>query len=91
LFFFRLGPTAEEIEAAQKRVEAEIRAAEIAEKLRKEREILECKRQREEKMLEWVCNFFQYLKVRLMSMQLNVNYYVNLFCINIYIGKKIFN
>lgn len=60
MFFFLSGPTAEEIEAARKRVEVEKHAAEIAEKLRKEREILECKRQREEKMLEWVCNFYQY-------------------------------
>lgn len=34
----------------------------MAEKLRKEREILECKRQREEKMMEWVCKFFRYLE-----------------------------
>ncbi|XP_039315610.1 adenylate kinase 7 [Solenopsis invicta] len=47
------GPTAEEMEVARKRAEAETRAAEVAEKLRKEREILELKRQREEKMMEW--------------------------------------
>jgi len=45
------------MEAARKRAEAETRAAEAAEKLRKEREILECKRQRKEKMKEWVRKF----------------------------------
>lgn len=46
------------MEVARKRAEAETRAVEIAEKLRKEREILECKRQQEEKMMNWVCKFF---------------------------------
>ncbi|XP_071559249.1 adenylate kinase 7 [Temnothorax nylanderi] len=55
------GPTAEEMEIARKRTEAGARAAEIAEKLRKEREILECKRQREEKMTEWM-NLMEKLK-----------------------------
>lgn len=48
------------MEIARKRAEAETRAAKVAEELRKEREILECRRQREEKMMEWVCKFFQY-------------------------------
>ncbi|XP_077272220.1 adenylate kinase 7 isoform X2 [Temnothorax americanus] len=55
------GPTAEEMEIARKRIEAEARAAEIAEKLRKEREILKCKRQREEKLTEWM-NLMEKLK-----------------------------
>lgn len=46
------------MEATRKRVEAETRATEAAEKLRKEQEILERKRQREEKMKEWVREFF---------------------------------
>ncbi|XP_011694075.1 PREDICTED: adenylate kinase 7-like [Wasmannia auropunctata] len=55
------GPTAEEMEVARKRAEAEKRAAEVAEELRKEREILECKRRREEKMMEWT-NLMEKLK-----------------------------
>ncbi|KYM99929.1 Putative adenylate kinase 7, partial [Cyphomyrmex costatus] len=47
------GPTTEEMEVARKRVETETQAAEVVEKLRKEQEILECKRQREKKMMEW--------------------------------------
>ncbi|XP_020284340.1 adenylate kinase 7-like isoform X2 [Pseudomyrmex gracilis] len=47
------GPTAEEMEAARKRAEAKSRAAEAAEKLQREREISECKRLREQKMIEW--------------------------------------
>lgn len=43
------------MEAARKHAEAEIRAAEAVEKIRKEREISERRRQREEKMMEWVC------------------------------------
>lgn len=50
-----LGPTAEEISAARKRAEAERLAAEEAEKLRREQEIFERRKQREEKMMEWVC------------------------------------
>ncbi|EFN64840.1 Putative adenylate kinase 7 [Camponotus floridanus] len=49
------------MEAARKRAEAETRAAEAAEKLQKEREILECKRQRKEKMKEWT-NLLEKLK-----------------------------
>ncbi|EGI65491.1 Putative adenylate kinase 7 [Acromyrmex echinatior] len=55
------GPTAEEMEVARKRVEAETQAAEEAEKLRKEQEILEYKRQREKKM-EWT-NLMEKLKL----------------------------
>ncbi|KYN20601.1 Putative adenylate kinase 7, partial [Trachymyrmex cornetzi] len=55
------GPTAEEMEVARKRSEAETQAAEVAEKLRKEREILEHKRQREKKM-EWT-NLMEKLKL----------------------------
>lgn len=51
------GPTADEIKARQKLIEAEARAAEAAEKLRQEREMLERERQREEKIMEWVCRF----------------------------------
>ncbi|EFN87130.1 Putative adenylate kinase 7 [Harpegnathos saltator] len=46
-------PTAEEMETRRKRIEAEAQAAEAAEKLRREREMLERERQREEKMMEW--------------------------------------
>lgn len=46
------------MEAARKHAEAEKRAAESAEKIRKEREILERKKQREKKMMEWVCRYF---------------------------------
>lgn len=45
------------METRRKRIEAEAWAAEAAEKLRQEREMLERKRQREEKMMEWVCSF----------------------------------
>lgn len=45
------------MEIILKRAEAEAWAAEAAEKLRKEREMLERKRQREEKMMEWVYRF----------------------------------
>lgn len=62
-YFFRPGLTAEEMEAAQKRAEAETRAAEAAEKLLKEREILERKRQREEKMKEWVRKFLFFFNI----------------------------
>ncbi|XP_018338500.1 PREDICTED: adenylate kinase 7-like [Trachymyrmex septentrionalis] len=55
------GPTAEEMEVARKRVEAETQAAEMAEKLRKEQEILEYKRQREKKM-DWT-NLMEKLKL----------------------------
>lgn len=50
------------MEIARKHAEAETRAAEVAEELRKAREILECKRQSEEKTMEWVCKFLQYLE-----------------------------
>ncbi|XP_029171988.1 adenylate kinase 7-like [Nylanderia fulva] len=49
------------MEATRKRAEAETRAAEAAEKLRKEREFLEHKRQREEKMKDWT-NLLEKLK-----------------------------
>ncbi|XP_011054383.1 PREDICTED: uncharacterized protein LOC105146051 [Acromyrmex echinatior] len=49
------------MEVARKRVEAETQAAEEAEKLRKEQEILEYKRQREKKM-EWT-NLMEKLKL----------------------------
>lgn len=52
------------MEVARKRAEAETQAAEVAEELRKEREILECKRQREKKMMEWVCKYFQYIETK---------------------------
>ncbi|KAL6256941.1 hypothetical protein P5V15_011876 [Pogonomyrmex californicus] len=41
------------MEAAQRRAEAETQAAIVAEKLRKEQEILKYKKEREEKMMEW--------------------------------------
>lgn len=61
------------MEAARKCAEADMRAAEIAEKLREEREILECK-MAEEKMMERVCKFFSIQKSRLYSAKYTLIY-----------------
>ena len=53
-FLTPLGLTAEEARDARKRAEAETRETEAAVKLQEQREFLERKRLREEKMAEWV-------------------------------------
>lgn len=53
-FLTPLGLTAEEARDARKRAEAEARATEAAVKLQEQREFLERRRLREEKMAEWV-------------------------------------
>lgn len=54
MFFISPGLTAEEAREARKSAEAEAHAAETADRLQREKEMLECKRQREKKMMEWV-------------------------------------